>query len=140
MRISDGSSDVCSSDLCLHRAEEDGFAALAAGFKKAVERRQRARPDFAVVRDVGIVARGAVERIERALKETGGGPGAPIHAGVEEFGGDPRRAQRDPVETGAQPLEAALDRRRLGARPIPTPPPITIHPRPASGNTTIQAP
>src|SRR3546814_14963213 len=93
MRISDGSSDVCSSDLCLHRAEEDGFAALAAGFKKAVERRQRARPDLAVDRDVGIVARGAVERIERALKETGGGPGAHIDAGVEEFGGDPRRAR-----------------------------------------------
>jgi hypothetical protein len=68
--------------------------------KKAVERRKRARSDVAVDRDVGIIARGAVERIERALQETRGGPDAHIDAGIEQFGGDPRRAPRDLVETG----------------------------------------
>src|SRR3546814_19672630 len=59
---------------------------------------------------------------------------AHIDAGVEEFGGDPRRAQRDPVETGAQPIEAAIDRRGVGARPIAHRARITLCPRDGFGN------
>src|SRR3546814_15074612 len=68
-RAAFGERDVAFALQCLHRAEEDGFAALAARFQQAVERRQRARPDVAVDHHVGIVARGAVERLERALEE-----------------------------------------------------------------------
>src|SRR3546814_7538888 len=58
---------------------------------------------------------------------------AHIDAGVEEFGGDPRRAQRDPVETGAQPIEAAIDRRGVGARQIAHRARITLCPRDGFG-------
>src|SRR3546814_4939224 len=57
-----GERDVAFALQRLHRAQQHGLAARVAHAQEGVERGEGARADDAVDGDVGIVARGAVER------------------------------------------------------------------------------
>src|SRR3546814_9874519 len=88
MRSSAWSSDVCSSDV------------------------------RAIAHEFGIIARGSIERIERALEETRGDARAHVHARIEQFRRKRRRPRRHRVEARPQPIEPPVDHRRLDRKSV----------------------
>lgn len=116
----------CLQEHRLSRASTPG--------QKPVQSAERRRTDVAIDRDVGIVARTAIERVERTLQEGAGNFRPHVHAGVKQLGRDSRRAPGNGIEAGTAPVEPLINVRGGNARQAPHRAAISMRPRNGFGD------
>ena len=102
----------------LDRLEQYRLAGIAAPGEEGGERGDQAVVDGPRSRDVGIIGRAAVERVEGAAQKSGRDRRTHIDPRIEKFGRDFRRALRDAIIMGSQPVDPAINFRRTFARKI----------------------
>lgn len=89
-------------------------------------RARRVWPGRSARGQIGIILAVAVERRQRPLEEGSGNRRAHVDAGVEQLGGDSRRAPGHLVQPRAQPVQPLIDRCGLLARQVAHRAPVAV--------------